>query len=62
MVIYLAFFLVVNPLFCTCFDSCHNRVHRNQQNLYPRIPIAIAELLQYSGLRSNSGMGFLHAK
>ena len=25
-------------------------VHRNQQKLYPRIPIVVAELLQYSGL------------
>ena len=31
-------------------------------NLYPRIPTSVAKLLQYSGLRSNSGMGFLHAK
>ena len=36
-------------------------MYRNQQNLYPRIPTAVARLLQYSGLRSNSGMGFLHA-
>ena len=35
---------------------------RNQQNLYPRIPTTVAKLLQYSSLRSNSGMGFLHAK
>ena len=32
---------------------------RNQQNLYPKAPIAVAKLLQYSGLGSNSGMGFL---
>ena len=31
---------------------------RNQQNLYPRVATAIAELLQYSGLGSNTGMGF----
>ena len=34
----------------------------NQQNLYPRIPTAVAKLLQYSGLGSKSGMGFLHVK
>ena len=32
---------------------------RNQQNLFPRFPTAIARLLQYNGLGSNSGMGFL---
>ena len=32
---------------------------RNQQNLYPKAPTAVAKLLQYSGLGSNSGMGFL---
>ena len=32
---------------------------RNQQNLYPKAPTVVAKLLQYSGLRSNSGMGFL---
>ena len=37
-------------------------MYRNQQNLYPRIPTAITKLLQYSGLGSNLGMGFLHAK
>ena len=32
----------------------------NQQNLYPKAPTAaVAKLLQYSGLGSNSGMGFL---
>ena len=32
----------------------------NQQNLYPKIPsTAIVKLLQYSGLGSNTGMGFL---
>ena len=36
------------------FDSCHIRVIRNQQNLYH-----IFLLLQYSGLGSNTGMGFL---
>ena len=34
-------------------------MYRNQQNLYPRIPTAVAKLLQYSGLGSNSGMSFL---
>ena len=33
--------------------------YRNQQNLYPRCPTAVARLLQYSGLGSNTGMGFL---
>ena len=33
-----------------------------KQHLYPRIPTTVAKLLQYSGLGSNSGMGFLHAK
>ena len=33
---------------------------RNQQNLYPKAPTAVAKLLQYSGLGSNSRMGFLH--
>ena len=37
-------------------------VHRNQQNFYPRIPIVVTELLLYDSLRSNSRMGFLHAK
>ena len=32
---------------------------RNQQNLYPKASTAVAKLLQYSGLGSNSGMGFL---
>ena len=32
----------------------------NQQNLYPKAPTVVAKLLQYSGLGSNSGMGFLH--
>ena len=33
-----------------------------EQNLYPRVPTAIAELLQYSGLGSNTGMGFLRER
>ena len=41
-------------------DSCHSRVIRNQQNLYPKLPpTAVVKLLQYSGLGSNTGMGFL---
>ena len=31
----------------------------NQQNFYPKAPTTVAKLLQYSGLGSNSGMGFL---
>ena len=37
-------------------------MYRNQQNLYPKGPTAVAKLLQYSGLRSNTGMGFLHER
>ena len=33
---------------------------RNQQNLYPNFPpTAVVKLLQYSGLGSNTEMGFL---
>ena len=33
---------------------------RNQQNLYPNFsPTAVVKLLQYSGLGSNTWMGFL---
>ena len=43
-------------------DSCHSRVIRNQQYLFPKFPpTAVVKLLQHSGLGSNSGMGFLHA-
>ena len=43
------------------FDSCHSRVIRNQQNLYPKLPpTAVVKLQLYSGLNSNTGMGFLH--
>ena len=36
-------------------------MYRNQQNLYPKIPpTVVAELLQYSNLGLNLGMGFLH--
>ena len=42
-------------------DSCHGRVMRNQQNLYSLVPpTVVVKLLQYSGLGSNTGMGFLH--
>ena len=42
-------------------DSCHGRVMQNQQNLYSYVPpTAVVKLLQYSGLGSNTGMGFLH--
>ena len=33
---------------------------RNQQNLYQKAPTTVANQLQYSGLGSNSEMGFLH--
>ena len=34
---------------------------RNQQYLYPKFPpTVVIKLLQYSGLESNTGMGFLH--
>ena len=32
---------------------------QNQQYLYHKAPTAVAKLLQYSGLGSNTGMGFL---
>ena len=35
---------------------------RNQKKLYPRIPTAVIELLQYSDLGSNTGMGFLRER
>ena len=42
------------------FDSCHGRVMQNQQNLYSLVPpTVVVKLLQYSGLGSNTGMGFL---
>ena len=40
------------------FYSCHSRVIRNQQNLYPKVPTAVAELLQYSGSRVELRDGF----
>ena len=44
---------------CMC-DSYHSRVIQNQQYLYPKFPpTAVVKLLQYSGLGSNTGMGFL---
>ena len=33
---------------------------QNQQNLYPKAPITVIKLLQYSGLGLNSGMCFLN--
>ena len=34
---------------------------KNQQYLYPKFPpTVVVKLLQYSGLGSNTGMGFLH--
>ena len=41
------------------FDSCRNRVP-DQQYLYPKAPTVVAKLVQYSGLGSNTRMGFLH--
>ena len=50
-------FLTTSVLFN---DSCHSRVIRNQQNMYPNFPpTAVVKLLHYSGLGSNTGMGFL---
>ena len=41
------------------FDSFHGRVIRNQQKLVSYTPpTAAVKLLQYSGLGSNTGMGF----
>ena len=41
------------------FDSCHGRVIRNQQKFVSYVPpTAVVKLLQYSGLGSNTGMGF----
>ena len=38
-------------------------MYRNQQNLYPRAPTtAVIKLLHYSGLGSNTGMGFLRER
>ena len=43
-----------------CFgDSCHSRVIRNQQYLYPIFPpTAVVKLLQYSGSRVEHKDGF----
>ena len=36
-------------------DSCHSRVIRNQQYLYPKFPpTAVVKLLQYSGSRGRT--------
>ena len=41
------------------FDSCHGRVIQNQQKFVSYTPpTAVVKLLQYSGLGSNTGMGF----
>ena len=45
-------------------ESIHILIHAtvgvlNQQNLYHKSSTAVAKILQYSGLGSNSGMGFL---
>ena len=43
-----------------CTDSCHSRVIWSQQYLYPKFPLTtVVKLMQYSGLRSNTEMGFL---
>ena len=39
-------------------DSCHSRCIRIN-NIYILNPTAVVKLLQYSGLGSNTGMGFL---
>ena len=39
-------------------DSCHSRLFRNQQNLYPKAPTVVAKLLQYSGSRVELRDGF----
>ena len=42
------------------FDSCHGRVIRKSTKFVSYIPpTAVVKLLQYSGLGSNTGMGFL---
>ena len=39
--------------------SCHSRVIRNQQYLYPKFPpTAVVKLLQYNGSRVEHGDGF----
>ena len=43
-------------------DSCHNRVNRNQQNLYPKAPTVVAKLLQYNGYRVEHRDGFSSCK
>ena len=41
------------------FDSCHSRLSEINKNLYTYVPpTAVVKLLQYSGLGSNTGMGF----
>ena len=45
----------------TPFDSCHSRCI-GINKIYIINPTAVAKLLQYSGLGSNTGMGFLCTK
>ena len=40
------------------FDSCHGRVIRINKYFSYVPPTAVVKLLQYSGLGSNTGMGF----
>ena len=43
--------------------SCHSRVIRNQQYLYPKFPpTAVVKLLQYSGSRDEHRDGFTSYK
>ena len=44
---------VLSPTTKASADSLAQLVFWNQKNLYPRIPTAVANLLQYSGLGSN---------
>ena len=40
------------------FDSCHGRVSGKTKFVSYVPPTAVVKLLQHSGLRSNTGMGF----
>ena len=59
-------FYIVDDLVCivrlTYMIRLASRCIRNQQNLYPKVSTAVVELLQYSGLGSNTGMGFLRER
>ena len=47
------------PSFKRKIDSCHSRMIRNQQYLYPKFPpTAVVKLLQYSGSRDEHRDGF----